>query len=96
LKIFPKTGVIYKLNSNCENLRTGVAPSYSSDMVIFTEEMLLLADSYKIILKSIIFWDMTPCSPLSSTDVSEEHIASIFRVEEIGSTNQRASRWQAK
>jgi hypothetical protein len=29
-----------------------------------------------------------------STDVSEEHIASIFRVEEIGSANQRASRWQ--
>jgi hypothetical protein len=29
-------------------------------------------------------------------DVSEEHIASIFRVEEISSArNQRASRWQA-
>jgi hypothetical protein len=32
-------------------------------------------------LKSIIFWDITPCSPLS-TDVTEENIASIFRVEE--------------
>jgi hypothetical protein len=31
-----------------------------------------------------------------STDVSEEHIASIFRVEEIGSANQRASRWKNK
>jgi hypothetical protein len=31
-----------------------------------------------------------------STDVSEEHIASIFRVEEITSArNQRESRWQA-
>jgi hypothetical protein len=31
-----------------------------------------------------------------STDVSEEHIASIFKVEEISSArNQRASRWQA-
>jgi hypothetical protein len=30
-----------------------------------------------------------------STDVSEEHIASIFRVEEIGSANQQASRWLA-
>jgi hypothetical protein len=28
-----------------------------------------------------------------STDVSEELIASIFRVEEIGSANQRATRW---
>jgi hypothetical protein len=31
-----------------------------------------------------------------STDISEEHIASVFRVEEIGSANQRASRWQAE
>jgi hypothetical protein len=29
-----------------------------------------------------------------STDVSDDHIASIFRVEEIGSANQRASRWR--
>jgi hypothetical protein len=34
-------------------------------------------------MKSIIFWDMTPCSLLSCIDVSEEHIASIFRVEAI-------------
>jgi hypothetical protein len=33
-------------------------------------------------LKSTIFWNITPCSPLS---VSEKHIASIFRVEEIKS-----------
>jgi hypothetical protein len=31
-----------------------------------------------------------------STDVSEEHIASIFRIEKISSArNQRASRWKA-
>jgi hypothetical protein len=30
-----------------------------------------------------------------STDVSEEHISSIFRVEEISSArNQQASKWQ--
>jgi hypothetical protein len=34
-----------------------------------------------VVTKSIIFWDITPRSPLSVTDVSEEHIASIFRVE---------------
>jgi hypothetical protein len=33
-----------------------------------------------VVMKSIIFWDMTPCNQLS-TDVSEEHIASIFRAE---------------
>jgi hypothetical protein len=27
------------------------------------------------------------------TDVSEEHIASIFRVEKINSAKQRGSRW---
>jgi hypothetical protein len=30
-------------------------------------------------MKSTIFWDMMPCSPLKSTDISEKHIASIFR-----------------
>jgi hypothetical protein len=32
--------------------------------------------------KSSIFWDITPCSTLKITDVSEEHVAFIFRVEE--------------
>jgi hypothetical protein len=35
----------------------------------------------EVVLKSIIFWDIMPCSPLRVNDVSEEHIASIFRVE---------------
>jgi hypothetical protein len=48
-------------------------------------------------MKSTIFWDITPYSPLSVTDVSEEHIASIFRVVKIiWARNQRESRWQAK
>jgi hypothetical protein len=33
-------------------------------------------------MKIIIFWDETPCSPLKVTDISEEHTASIFRIEE--------------
>jgi hypothetical protein len=32
--------------------------------------------------KSSVFWDILPCSPLNVTDVSEEHVASIFRTEE--------------
>jgi hypothetical protein len=36
-----------------------------------------------ILTNGIIFWDVTPCGLLVATDVSEEHIASIFRVEEI-------------
>jgi hypothetical protein len=35
-----------------------------------------------VVMKTTIFWDISPCSPLKSTGVSEEHIASIFRVEE--------------
>jgi hypothetical protein len=37
-----------------------------------------------VVMKSTIFWDITQCSPLS-TGVSEEHVASIFRVEKISS-----------
>jgi hypothetical protein len=37
-----------------------------------------------VVMKSIIFWDVTPCSP-SSFSRSEEHISSNFRVEEISS-----------
>jgi hypothetical protein len=44
-----------------------------------------------VLMKSIIFWDITPCSRLS-TDVSEKLIASIFRVEKSSARNQRASR----
>jgi hypothetical protein len=47
-------------------------------------------------MKSIIFWDIRRVDCRVSTDVSEEHIASNFRVEEISSAkNQQASRWQA-
>jgi hypothetical protein len=30
---------------------------------------------------TFLTWDTAPCSPLKSTDVSAEHVASIFRVE---------------
>jgi hypothetical protein len=35
-----------------------------------------------VVMKTYIFWDITACSPLKSTDVSEEYVASIFKVEE--------------
>jgi hypothetical protein len=35
-----------------------------------------------VAMKNFVFCDTTPCSPVKSTDVSEEHIASIFRIEE--------------
>jgi hypothetical protein len=34
-----------------------------------------------VVMKSFIVWDITPCSQLKSREVSEEHVASIFRVE---------------
>jgi hypothetical protein len=43
-------------------------------------------------MKSIIFWDMTQCSPLSFAQHFGGIIVSIFRFEEIGSANQRLSR----
>jgi hypothetical protein len=35
-----------------------------------------------MVIKSSVFLDVTPCSSLKSTDVSEEHVASIFMVEQ--------------
>jgi hypothetical protein len=35
-----------------------------------------------VVMKCPIFWDITPCSPLKVTDVSEEHVSSIFKVKE--------------
>jgi hypothetical protein len=32
-------------------------------------------------MKSFVFWDITPCNPVKSADVSEEYVASIFRME---------------
>jgi hypothetical protein len=41
-----------------------------------------MARPQAVVMKSPIFWDISPCSPWTSTEVSEEHVASIFRVEE--------------
>jgi hypothetical protein len=35
-----------------------------------------------VVMKSSVFWELTPYSPLKVNKFSEEHIASIFRVEE--------------
>jgi hypothetical protein len=35
-----------------------------------------------VVMKGTIVWDIMPCNPLKSTNVSEEHIACIFGVEE--------------
>jgi hypothetical protein len=35
-----------------------------------------------VVMKSSVFWDITPCSPSKANQCSEEHVASIFRVEE--------------
>jgi hypothetical protein len=34
-----------------------------------------------VVMQITLFWDIMPCSPLKVTNVSEEHIASIFRIE---------------
>jgi hypothetical protein len=36
----------------------------------------------EIFLKSSIFWNILPCSPLNVNRLSEEHITSILRAEE--------------
>jgi hypothetical protein len=36
-------------------------------------------------VKNAVFWDVTPCRFCELTDVSEERVASIFRVEKSAS-----------
>jgi hypothetical protein len=35
-----------------------------------------------VVMKSSVFWDITPCYLPKSASVSAEHVASIFRIEE--------------
>jgi hypothetical protein len=35
-----------------------------------------------VVLKNSVLWDISPCSPFKITEVSEKHVAFIFRVEE--------------
>jgi hypothetical protein len=41
-----------------------------------------LYEGFEVVKKSITFWDITPCSPLQVNPRFEEHIASIFTIEE--------------
>jgi hypothetical protein len=58
-------------------------------------EEIFLNTRIQLSLKSTIFWDKHSVVRWVSTDVSEKHIASIFRVEKISwARNQRESMWQ--
>jgi hypothetical protein len=35
-------------------------------------------------MKNSVLWDLTPCSPLKKTDVSEEHVAFIILRVHVG------------
>jgi hypothetical protein len=35
-----------------------------------------------VVVKNSVFWDTAPCSLFNATDISEEHVAFIFRAEE--------------
>jgi hypothetical protein len=37
------------------------------------------------VVMKIFFWDITPCSPLKSTDISEEHVAMLGTVIKLDS-----------
>jgi hypothetical protein len=45
-----------------------------------------------VTMKRTIFWDVTPCSLVEFTDVSEEHTAYIFTVKEYA--KQTEGRWR--
>jgi hypothetical protein len=45
---------------------------------VFVESEVLIAT----LIKNSVYWAVTPCILAQSTDVSEEYVASMFRVEE--------------
>jgi hypothetical protein len=49
-----------------------------------------------VVMKSSIFWDITPCSPLKVKRVSRENVASIQGRRISQARNQIESRWQAE
>jgi hypothetical protein len=44
-----------------------------------------------VTVKNAVFWDVAPCEYIT-TDVSEERVASIFRVEEISRARKNVRR----
>jgi hypothetical protein len=36
----------------------------------------------EVVVKSSIFWEIMSCSLFKSTDYSEEHVASIFKIKQ--------------
>jgi hypothetical protein len=38
-----------------------------------------------VVRKSSVFWDIMPCIPFKAAGVSEKHVASNFRVEDLAS-----------
>jgi hypothetical protein len=71
------------LRSHChQNLKSHRPGNHKNrrdmNMEIIVEFEVLTA----VVMKRSICWDITPRSPLESTDVSEEHVFTIFRVEE--------------
>jgi hypothetical protein len=46
-------------------------------------------------MKSYISWDIMPCSLFKVNDVSEEHVASIFKIEEYAKKETRVKQAQA-
>jgi hypothetical protein len=60
-----------------KDLRNYFTDKYCSKINIAVFDVLTA-----VVMKTSVFWDIMPCSPLSQPDISEEQVASIFRVEE--------------
>jgi hypothetical protein len=54
----------------------------SGSKLLFLTNCNFVFRSYDISMRSSVFCDIMPCNPLRVIRVSEEHVASIFMVEE--------------
>jgi hypothetical protein len=59
-------------------LTYALVPTWS-ETISFT---VILIYSKRSVIWNSIFWDITSCSPLKSTSVSEDHVVTIFGIKE--------------
>jgi hypothetical protein len=76
----------YCIETKCLSTNYGLLNLWSLKLISLTSLNSVGFEIFTaVIMKSIIFWDMTPCSRCVLTYVSVEHITAIFRVEVISS-----------
>jgi hypothetical protein len=74
-----ETGAVYSQEYNIFSVKQNMQMSLLLSMKHADKRFEVLT---AVVMMSYIFWDITPCSPVQTTDVLEEHVASVLKAEE--------------